>query len=313
MSEAATPETVVAVDHLTVRYGATKAVDAASLSVRHGEVFALLGRNGAGKSSLIRCLLGQQRAASGSARLFGLDSWRERTALMRRVGVMPEDPDAPPAMTVPQLASFCASLYRTWDADAVDKRLDRFSIPRSVPFGRLSKGQKGQVSLTLALGHRPDLMVLDDPTLGLDVVARKELYDELIGDLADRGTTVFIATHDLAGIEGIADRIAILGNGRLAIDEPIESLKARFRRLRYRVAGDGAELPAVEQELAAMELVSRTNTALGTEAIVSRFDEAASERLRATGRVSDLDVTPLSLEEIFTAIVGNGNGNGGTK
>jgi ABC-2 type transport system ATP-binding protein len=314
VSEAATPETVIAVDHLTVRYGAIRAVDAASLSVQRGQVFALLGRNGAGKSSLIRCLLGQQRPAAGSAQLFGLDAWRKRTALMRRVGVMPEEPDAPPAMNVGQLASFCASLYPTWDSDAVGQRLERFSIPRSVPFGRLSKGQKGQVSLTLALGHRPELMVLDDPTLGLDVVARKELYDELIGDLADRGTTVFIATHDLAGIEGIADRVAILDSGRLAIDEPIESLKARFRRLRFRVAGDGALPPETEQELATMGVVARSRTALGTEAVVSRFDEAACERLRMTAWLPGPDVTPLPLEEIFTALVGNGNGNpnGGT-
>ena len=94
MSDATSPATVVAVDHLTVRYGSTRAVDAASLEVRRGEVFALLGRNGAGKSSLIRCLLGQQRPTAGSTRLFGLDTWRKRTALMRRVGVMPEEPDA---------------------------------------------------------------------------------------------------------------------------------------------------------------------------------------------------------------------------
>jgi ABC-type multidrug transport system ATPase subunit len=217
----------IAVEGLTVRYGSTLAVDGVSLAVPPGAVFALLGRNGAGKSSLVRCLLGQQRSTAGRALLFGDDAWRGRARAMARVGVVPEVPDAPPAMPVGKIAAFCARLYPRWDAEAVAARLRRFEIPQDRPFGRLSKGQKGLVSLALALGHEPEALVLDDPTLGLDVAARRALFEELVGELADRGTTVLLTTHDLAGIEGIADRVAILHAGRLVVDEPMETLKER--------------------------------------------------------------------------------------
>ncbi len=226
----------IAIDGLTVRYGRRTALDGVTFKVPRGSVYALLGRNGAGKSSLVRCLLGQRRPDAGSVRLLGMDAWSERAAAMARTGVVPEDPDAPPGMTVPRIAAFCARLYPAWDASGVEQRLRRFSIPRDVPFGQLSKGQKGLVSLALALGHSPELLVLDDPTLGLDVVARRALFTDLVGDLADRGTTVFLTTHDLVGVEGIADRVGFLREGRLVVDEEIDALKTRH-----------AEAPALEE------------------------------------------------------------------
>jgi ABC-2 type transport system ATP-binding protein len=145
---------------------------------------------------------------------------------MTRVGVVPEEPDAPPEMTPVQLSAFCARLHARWNAAAVAERLRRFDVPADRPFGSLSKGQKGAVMLALALGHAPELLLLDDPTLGLDVVARDAVFQEVIGDLADRGTTVFVSTHDLRAIEGIADHVAILHGGRLALASSTEALKA---------------------------------------------------------------------------------------
>src|SRR5207244_4282434 len=133
-----------------------------------------------------------------------------RARLLSRVGVVPEDPDAPPSMTAPALGAFSAGLYPSWDSKGFSDRLARFSIPLDVPFGKLSKGQKGQVQLALALAPSPDLLILDDPTLGLDAVARKAVFEELVDELADRGTTVFLTTHDLAGVERMADRVGIL-------------------------------------------------------------------------------------------------------
>jgi ABC-2 type transport system ATP-binding protein len=145
---------------------------------------------------------------------------------MARVGVVPEEPDAPPEMTPLALSAFCARLHARWDSRAVAERFRRFDVPVERPFGRLSKGQKCAVMLALALGHAPELLLLDDPTLGLDVVARNAVFQEVIGDLADRGTTVFVTTHDLRAIEGIADQVAILHEGRLALAGPLEALKA---------------------------------------------------------------------------------------
>jgi ABC-2 type transport system ATP-binding protein len=200
------------------------------LRAPRGSVYALLGRNGAGKSSLLRVLLGERPPSGGRVRLLGEDPWVHRAVLMERVGVVPEQPGAPPEMTAAQLAIFCARLHARWDAAAVSKRLARFEVPAHRPFGRLSKGQKGAVMLSLALGHAPELLLLDDPTLGLDVVARDAVFREVIADLADRGTTVFITTHDLRAIEGVADRVAILHEGRLALEGELETLKAEWAR-----------------------------------------------------------------------------------
>jgi ABC-2 type transport system ATP-binding protein len=223
---AATAGPAIETDALSVRYGRTRVVEDLTLVVPRGSVYALLGRNGAGKSSLLRVLLGQRPAARGRVRLLGEDPWTRRTSLMARVGVVPEEPDAPPEMTARQLSAFCARLQFRWDASSVADRLRRFEVPVDQPFGSLSKGQKGAVMLALALGHSPELLLLDDPTLGLDVVARDAVFQEVIGDLADRGTTVFVSTHDLRAIEGIADHVAILHGGHLALAGGLETLKA---------------------------------------------------------------------------------------
>ena len=212
-----------------------------SLSPFRGSVYALLGRNGAGKSSLVRCLLGQQKPTAGGCFLFGEDVWKRRARLMAKVGVVPEDPDAPPSMTARQLSAFCARIYPTWDAPAVEARLARFGVPAGTPYGNLSKGQRALVALALALASSPELLVLDDPTLGLDAVARRAFFEELVGELADRGTTVLLTSHDLAGVESMATRVGILKGGRLVLDEDLEALKARFRRLRY--ANEATEDP----------------------------------------------------------------------
>lgn len=222
----AAAEAVVDVRGLTVRYGRRLVLDGVTLQVPRGAVYALLGRNGVGKSSLMRCLLGQQRADGGELRLFGHDCWRERRALMERVGIVPEEPDAPPELTARALVRFCGRLNVRWDEASVFRRLERFAVPRDTPFHRLSKGQKGAVMLALSLGHGPQLLLLDDPTLGLDVVARRAVFGELIGELADRGTTVLVTTHDLAGVEGVADRVGILHESRLVLAGELEALKA---------------------------------------------------------------------------------------
>jgi ABC-2 type transport system ATP-binding protein len=298
----------LAADGLSVRYGKRLALDGLSFAVATGSVYALLGPNGAGKSSLVRCLLGEQRPAAGRALLFGGDVWRERARLLAEVGVVPEEPDAPPAMDAGQLLRFCSRLYPRWDGAGAEKRLARFGVPMNVPFGRLSKGQKGQVSLTLALALAPRLLILDDPTLGLDPLARRAVFEELIGELADRGTTVFLTTHDLAAVEGIADRVGILRGGKLLLDEELESLKRRFRRISFPPASPAPADRAAR--LAALEPVAVAARGFRTEAVVARWDE---ERFAVTGPGNgsgDVEVSALSLEEIFLALVGGAGGSG---
>ncbi|HEV7504840.1 MAG TPA: ABC transporter ATP-binding protein [Thermoanaerobaculia bacterium] len=286
------PVAPIQVEGLTVRYGARLALDNVSFAVAEGAVYALLGRNGAGKSSLVRCLLGEQRPAAGRVSLLGLDVWTERASILVNVGVVPEDPDMPPAMTSRQIARFCSRLYPSWDTPGVEARLRRFGVPGDIPFGKLSKGQKGQVALALALASTPRLLVLDDPTLGLDAVARKAVFEELIGELADRGTTVFITTHDLAGAERIADRVGVLRQGKLVLDEDMETLKHRFRRLSFPSSG--------KPRLEALAPVAVASRGWGIEAVVANYDE---ERLGVTGPDGP-EVSALTLEEIFIALTG---------
>jgi len=293
---------LVSIDGVTVRYGRHTAVENLDLEVRDGSVYALLGRNGAGKTSTVRCLLGHRRAAAGTIRLFGRDVWRHRASLMGRVGVVPERFDAPPDMTGRQLERFFASLYAGWSADEFRNRMEHFQIPLKRPSGSLSKGQQRQLSLALALASRPELLILDDPTMGLDAVARRELLEELIGELADRGTTVVVTTNDIAGIEGVADRVGVIRRGSLVVDEELEALKGRYRRL-LAAAGEPGRAALREAEAHFQVTASREMGGAVEAVVVAEVGapppppELAGARLQA-----------MSLEEIFVSLCGRDNG-----
>ncbi len=280
---------VIQADKVSIRYGRRHVLDAVSFTVPHGGVYAMLGRNGAGKSSLVRALLGAQRPQEGNVTVFGRSAWDDRVAVMARVGFVPEEAEAEKEMSVGQLVDFQRRLYPRWDDRIVARRLDRLRIARKRRFSTLSKGEGRQVLFTLALATLPDLLILDDPTLGLDAVSRKEFYDEFVGELAERRTTTFITTHDLTGVEGIADRVGILGDGRLLLDEDLESVKARYRKIRR----------AAEAAPATGNLVHSTRWGEWVEEIVDDY---------TPGSAAGADAAPMSLEEIFIAVVGQEEG-----
>jgi ABC-2 type transport system ATP-binding protein len=296
-------EPVVKLDGLTVRYGKLTAVDDLSLEVPKGGVFALLGRNGSGKSSTVRCLIGQQRPTSGRTRILGFDSWKGRRRAMERVGVVPENPDVPPDTTADRVEKFMARVTPFWRSADYFGRLESMGVPRKQRFARLSKGQQRQLALALALAGSPRLLVLDDPTLGLDAVARRKLYEELIGELADRGTTVFLTTHDLAGVEGIADRVGVLHGGSLLVNEPLEVLKARYCRLTW-AATDKVQRERITAGLQHLGLVGEAVAAGATEAVVEKFSEFGFDRFRQEAPVEVMRIDSLSLEEIFITLCG---------
>lgn len=286
---------VVSLEDLKVRYGRAPVLHGVSLSIEEGQVYALLGRNGAGKSSLVRCLLGQRKASSGRLRLLGRDPWSRRRELMEQVGVVPEDSDAPPTMTARELSRFCAALYPRWDDTGFERRLKRFDISLKQPFGKLSRGQKAQVMLGLALAPAPRFLVLDDPTLGLDVVARRAVFEDLVDELASRPLTVLITSHDLPGVESLATHLGVLRQGRLVMDEELDSVKERFRRLDLVDARDAEDCAEIE----AMEPILRSPRGRGQSVLVQRFD---AERCRSLGdRLGHqkLSVGSPTLEEIL--------------
>lgn len=220
-----TDEVMVRVDNVSVRYGKQRVLEGVSFDVARGSVYALLGRNGAGKSSLIRCLLGLQQPTAGHVSVRGADAWKHRARLLSTTGYVPENSDAPTSLRVRDIVAFHEAMYEKWRRTAVADRLTRFGIPAGAGLSTLSKGQKALFTLALALGNEPELLVLDDPTLGLDVVARNDFFSDFIGELADHGTTVILTTHDLLGVEGIADRVGILQGARLALDEDLARVK----------------------------------------------------------------------------------------
>jgi ABC-2 type transport system ATP-binding protein len=218
-------DVMVRVDNVSVRYEKQAVLETVSFEVARGSVYALLGRNGAGKSSLIRCLLGIQKPAAGHVMVNGQNVWTHRARVLANTGYVPETCDAPAGLRVRDITSFYRAMYPRWNATAVAARLKRFAIPDAAGVSTLSKGQKALLTLALALGNEPEFLVLDDPTLGLDAVARNDFFSDFIGELADRGCTVVLTTHDLAGVEGIADRVGILQGTRLVIDDDLERLK----------------------------------------------------------------------------------------
>ncbi|MEE4273495.1 MAG: ABC transporter ATP-binding protein [Thermoanaerobaculales bacterium] len=299
----------IVVDQLTVRYGRTTAVDKVSFSVAAGQVYALLGRNGAGKSSTIGCLVGHRKAAAGECRIFGLDTWKARRHVMARVGLVPETPDIPPRASARELGRFLGRIRPVWNAEDYENRLERVGVPRRLPSGSLSKGQRRQLALAAALASEPEVLILDDPTLGLDAVVRRTLLEELVGELADRGTTVLVTTHDLTGIEGIADRVGIMQHGRLVYDEPMEGLKERFRRLRC-VLDNGQIEADVRHAIEPLDPVAVRVVGARVDAVLGQTDRESIKRFREITGITEVELEPLGLEEIFVALCGDDYGGG---
>jgi ABC-2 type transport system ATP-binding protein len=281
---------LVEADRLQIRYGSRRVLDGVSFAVQPGSVFAILGRNGAGKSSLMRCLVGLDRPASGRALLFGGDPWKTRVKAMARTGVVPEEPDASPDMFVKDLVTLCASFHSKWDTAGVHAQLKRLRVPLDIRFGDLSRGQKTVTMLALALGHHPELLILDDPTLGLDPVAKRSFLSELVDELSAHGTTVIVTTQELPAVERFADRVAILGEHRLLLDEPLEGLKGRFRRIRGKAGADFSMFKAGRE----------VDRPWGREAVVIDYDDAKFERWRQMN--GDGEVASMSLEDIFVEV-----------
>lgn len=282
------------VEALNVRYGTETVLDGIDLTVGTGEVHALVGRNGAGKSSFVRCLAGQQKPQSGTVSVLNQDVWRHRSQLAARIGIVPETPDAPPALDSAALSRFCRGLYERRDHQGLLVRLERFGIPPKRPFGKLSRGQQTHVMLALALAHEPEMLVLDDPTLGLDAVARRAILEDLAVTLADRGITILLTSHDLPAIEQLATRVTHLSKGRFLFDENLDMLKSRFRRLR-------CGPPLTRHELAPLEPLAVRKHGRDLEAIVAHFDATRFVEICQEAGTEHGETMAMSLEEIVVA------------
>lgn len=214
---------------LEKRFGATPVLRGLGLRVEAGEVYGFLGRNGAGKSTTIRILMGLMRPEAGDVSLFGLSLRKHAVALRARVGYVAQEPTFYPWMTVNQLGAFVGRFYPTWDAAEFARLRDELLLPPDRRAGVLSGGMKRKLALALALAHRPALLILDEPTAGLDPVARREFLERVRTDAEQTGRTTFFSTHLIDEIELIADRVGIVDAGQTRFEGSVDALAARIR------------------------------------------------------------------------------------
>lgn len=275
------------------RFGRKSVLDGLTMSVPAGQTFAFLGRNGAGKTTAIRMLLGLIKPDAGRIRVLGMDPQKEPLAVRRQVGYLAEDQAMFGWMRVSEMISFMAPFYPSWDPARAKELADKFELPMRTRTRHLSKGQGVRLGLLLALAHRPRLVILDDPTLGLDPIMRKEFLRDVVTYLQGEQVTVFFSSHLLYEIEPVADSVAILDRGHIVRQADTEELRARVKRI---VAP--AESGAALRDLPGLLDLSRQ----GNQAVAVVDDiETALPAARAAGAI--VQVMDLNLDEIFEAYV----------
>jgi ABC-2 type transport system ATP-binding protein len=269
----------------------TEVLRGVTLRVDRGKTFAFLGRNAAGKTTTIRMLLGLLNRDDGAIRVLGIDPQREPLELRRRVGYLAEDQTMYGWMRVEEIVRFVAPFYPSWDHELAAKYLKDFELPLRTRIKHLSKGQNVRLGLVLALAHRPELVILDDPAVGLDPIMRKQFNRDLITHLQGEGRTVFYSSHLLYEVEPIADEVAILDEGRVVRQAETETLRRDVKQIivsRSALANVRNELRILDEQID------------GDCVIVTV--EGAERAIALLGREgAEIRVVDLNLDEIFEA------------
>jgi ABC-2 type transport system ATP-binding protein len=299
MKTDASPPTNAAIEikSLSRRFGSKRALDNVSLGVPGGVVFGLVGENGAGKTTLIKHILGLLKAQSGSVRVFGLDPVADPVGVLGRVGYLSEQRDLPLWMRVDELLRYTQAFYPKWDAAYAEQLREQFGLDAASKIKSLSRGECAKAGLLLALAHRPDLLLFDEPSSGLDPVVRRDILEAIIRTVADEGRTVFFSSHMLDEIERVSDHLAMMVNGKVVLCGLLDAVKESHHRLTLRFKTAPARPPtlagALSVEGGGQEWTVICNGALG---------ELIAEAANLDARVVEQGVP--SLEEIFVARVG---------
>jgi ABC-2 type transport system ATP-binding protein len=286
---------IIETDRLTKRYDDARGIEEISLSVSRGEVFGFLGPNGAGKTTTIRTLLDLLHPTSGSASLFGLDSRRDSLAIRARLGNLPGEFACDPRRTGREIVTLFAAIRGLPGLGRAPELAKRFHADLDRPIGHLSRGNRQKIGLIQALFHSPELLILDEPTGGLDPLMQEEFH-EVVAEERERGTTVLLSSHDLDEVERLCDRVAIIREGRLVAVEHVADLtRRRFRHVTVELAEpvDGAELAALSgvRDIETDGCKARFGVDAGAlDAVVKAI---------ARHEIVDLELAHPSLEEIF--------------
>ncbi len=289
---------VIQTRDLTKSYGGLIAVDALNLDVRSNRITAFLGQNGAGKSTTIKMLLGMVRPTHGAGTVLGkrIDDAEENRQLRQRVAYVAENKPLYGYMTVEQTIRFASSFYPDWRADAERKLLKEYKLPPQQKVKTLSKGMRTKLALLLAFARRPELLILDEPSEGLDPVGIEHLLQMLVSQAAE-GVAIFFSSHQIAEVERVADHVCILDNGRLLLDAPLDHLRQSYRRIELAFA---SAPPEQEFHIAGVEKIRTRERQMSVFA--SRNADAVVERARDLNAVS-VEVAPVGLRDIFLETV----------
>ena len=280
---------------VTKRFGKQTALDQVSFKGERGEVVALLGENGAGKTTALKILLGLLPPDSGIPRVMGLDRQVLGAEIRRRVGYMPDRPALYDWMTVAEIGWFAAGFYPLGYQQRYQHLVGGFELPGDKTIKALSKGMQGKVSLALAMAHEPDLLVLDEPTSGLDPLVRREFLESMI-DVAASGRTVLLSSHQMTEVERVADKIAILRGGKLVLFESLEVLKSHVQVVVITL--DAVETAPPEMPAGA-KLLGAQRRDRQWQLLVRDLDESGRIALAAAPMHLDVEVRTPSLEQIF--------------
>jgi len=290
---------VIEIDDLRKSYGTVEAVRGLSLHVPAGSICGFLGRNGAGKTTTLKILLGMVRPSGGRAQVFGLaaDAREASLEIRRRTGFVGEDKDLYDYMAVDEIIRFTASFFPRWRSDLEQRYLRAFELPPDRRVKSLSRGMRTKLALLLALCRGAELLLLDEPTSGLDPAMNEEVLQALVAHVAREEMTVFFSSHQIAEVDQIADRVAIIHHGRAVLAGALDDLRENFRRIQLVFEGEAPDpafrAPGVERVWREGRVVTVLSSA-GAERIL---DEA-----RALAPVS-VNVVPVTLKEIFLETV----------
>lgn len=290
---------VIACHDLVRGYQRTSVLDGVSLTVREGEVVGLLGRNGTGKTTLVRLLMGMLAPHAGAVSVFGLAPFHHAVRVRQRIGYVAEDQQLPPLWRVQEVVSLHQRLFPTWDERFAESLRAHFDLDPRARVRTLSNGQRRQVALLCAVAHRPDLLLLDEPAGGLDPVVRREFLETTVHLLNTHGTTVLFSSHHLADVERLGGRVLLLDEGRVRVDATVDAL----RESHCVAVVARADVPE-ESTLRA------TPGCIGVRAVGTRWHvvfstpvHEATARLHALG-VFDATCATVPLEELFIALTG---------
>ncbi len=287
-------ELIIETKNLKKIYGDRAAVDEIDLAVERGTIHGFLGRNGSGKTTTIKMLLGLTHPTSGEARVFGLnpEDRKEGIRIRQRVGFVSEDKGLYDYVRVGQMISFTRSFFPNWDREMEERLIDLFELPLRQKVKKLSKGMRTKLALLLALPRRADLLVLDEPTEGLDPAITEDTLQLLVG-MAASGATIFFSSHRLSEVEQIADHVSIIERGRIVVEGALDELKENYRRIHMVF-----EEEAPEQALAAAGAARFRRDARSLTVFADKDVETIVDQAYLHNAVS-VDVAPLTLKEIF--------------